>query len=700
MTYPTFRTPKRLLVGHPMRSNQMAETELPKLLALPVYCSDPISSNAYATQEILLVLALGGATLIFATPWVALVVVGLLGLVTLSYRQTCYAYPDGGGAYAVSKANLGRHASLIAAAALLVDYVMTVAVSVAASVENLTSAFPFLLPYTVLLCCAIIIALMVMNLRGVRESGTLFAIPTYAFILSVFAMLGVGFYQVLVGHTPVAESSNLGFAHGGPLGAALIILLLRAFASGCTSLTGVEAVSNGVPTFRAPKSRNAATTLLAMAGLSIAMMIGIAVLSAMANVHIAENLSDLTNVPGGYQQRTVLAQLSSAVFGNNTFGFFAVQLSTTFILAMAANTAFNGFPILASILAEDRFLPKQLTRRGDRLVFSNGILMLSGVAMLLIVAFDGSVTRLIQLYILGVFVSFTLSQSGMVVYWRRQAAERGWTLRHLGSAMINGVGAAATAIVLVIVLLTKFTHGAYLVVIAMPLLVIAMLQVKKHYKKVSAQLAPKAAGMILPSRIHAVVLISQVNEPALKALAFAKAIRPSTITALHVDVHRRRTDKLMRDWSDREIAVPLRIVACEYRDMLTPVISYLERIEIGPRDVVEVFIPEYVTGHWWEALLHNQSALRLKSRLLYMPGVMVTSVPYQLRSAEQYSLDRAGSAAQHGDAGAHGPSAPALPPSASDRGETPPTSPDDALGTDHNVAEGTTEGAHLAISQR
>ena len=683
-----------------MRSNQMAETELPKLLALPVYCSDPISSNAYATQEILLVLALGGATLIFATPWVALVVVGLLGLVTLSYRQTCYAYPDGGGAYAVSKANLGRHASLIAAAALLVDYVMTVAVSVAASVENLTSAFPFLLPYTVLLCCAIIVALMVMNLRGVRESGTLFAIPTYAFILSVFAMLGVGFYQVLVGHTPVAESSNLGFAHGGPLGAALIILLLRAFASGCTSLTGVEAVSNGVPTFRAPKSRNAATTLLAMAGLSIAMMIGIAVLSAMANVHIAENLSDLTNVPGGYQQRTVLAQLSSAVFGNNTFGFFAVQLSTTFILAMAANTAFNGFPILASILAEDRFLPKQLTRRGDRLVFSNGILMLSGVAMLLIVAFDGSVTRLIQLYILGVFVSFTLSQSGMVVYWRRQAAERGWTLRHLGSAMINGVGAAATAIVLVIVLLTKFTHGAYLVVIAMPLLVIAMLQVKKHYKKVSAQLAPKAAGMILPSRIHAVVLISQVNEPALKALAFAKAIRPSTITALHVDVHRRRTDKLMRDWSDREIAVPLRIVACEYRDMLTPVISYLERIEIGPRDVVEVFIPEYVTGHWWEALLHNQSALRLKSRLLYMPGVMVTSVPYQLRSAEQYSLDRAGSAAQHGDAGAHGPSAPALPPSASDRGETRPTSPDDALGTDHNVAEGTTEGAHLAISQR
>jgi hypothetical protein len=431
-----------------------------------------------------------------------------------------------------------------------------------------------------------------------------------------------------------------------------------------------------------------------MAGLSIAMMIGIAVLSALSNVHIAENASDLTGAPSGYAQRTVLAQLSSAIFGNNTFGFFAVQLSTTLILAMAANTAFNGFPILASILADDRFLPKQLTRRGDRLVFSNGIIMLSGIAMVLIIAFNGSVTRLIQLYILGVFVSFTLSQSGMVVYWRRQAKEHGWTFRHFGSAAINGVGAAATAIVLVIVLLTKFTHGAYLVVIAMPVLVFAMLQVKKHYTKVSAQLAPKAAGMVLPSRMHAVVLISQVNEPALKALAFAKAIRPSTITALHVDVHRLRTDKLMREWSDREIAVPLRIVACEYRDLITPVINYLERIEIGPRDVVQVFIPEYVTGHWWEAILHNQSALRLKSRLLYMPGVMVTSVPYQLRSAEQYSLDRPGSAAPHVQAGEASP-VPALPESG--RG-TPPIPPVDGTGMDHDVAKGAKEGSHLAGS--
>jgi amino acid transporter len=629
-----------------MRSNQMSETLLPKTLALPVYCSDPISSNAYATQEILLVLALGGATAVLATPWVALFVVGLLALVTISYRQTCYAYPDGGGAYAVSKDNLGKSAALIAAAALMVDYVMTVAVSIAASVENLISAFPNLLPYHVSLCVGFIMVLTLMNLRGVRESGTLFAIPTYGFIASVFIMLGAGFWQAMNGHMPVAESASFGFVDVSPTGAALIILLLRAFASGCTSLTGVEAVSNGVPTFRKPKSRNAATTLIVMAVLSISMMAGLAFLSTWSGVHIADSLEQLTNVPDGYIQRTVLAQLSSAVFGNNTFGFFAVQGFTTLILALAANTAFNGFPILASILAEDRFLPKQLGRRGDRLVFSNGILILASVAAGLIVAFDGSVTKLIQLYILGVFVSFTLSQAGMVVYWRRQAKEHGWTTGHLSAAAVNSVGALATAVVLVIVLLTKFTHGAYLVVIAMPLLVFLMLRIHRHYQRVSHQLRAAAGGITLPSRIHAVVLISQLNEPSLKALAFARAIRPSTITALRVDTSPARTKKLIAEWAERDIAVPLTIVTSTYRDLTEPVLDYLTKIHIGPRDVVQVFVPEYVVGHWWETILHNQSALRLKGRLLYMPGVMVTSVPYQLKSAEPFVLERPGAEAE------------------------------------------------------
>jgi len=642
----SFRLPKRLLVGNPMRSNQMSETLLPKRLALPVYCSDPISSNAYATQEILLVLAVGGAASVLLTPWVAIVVVSLLALVTISYRQTCYAYPNGGGAYAVSKDNLGRMPSLIAAAALLVDYVMTVAVSIAASVENLVSAFPELHQYTVGLCIAFIAILTLMNLRGVRESGTLFAIPTYGFILSVFVMLGAGFWQALNGHTPVAESANFGFVEVSPTGAALIILLLRAFASGCTSLTGVEAVSNGVPTFQKPKSRNASSTLIIMAALSISMMIGISFLATWSGVHIADTAEGLTGVPDGYIQRTVLAQLSSAVFGNNTIGFFAVQGFTTLILAMAANTAFNGFPILASILAEDRFLPKQLGRRGDRLVFSNGILILASVAALLIVAFDGSVTKLIQLYILGVFVSFTLSQAGMVVYWRRQAADHGWTPNHIGAAVVNTVGAVATAVVLVIVLITKFTHGAYLVVVAMPLLVFLMLRIHKHYRRVSRQLKAAAGGITLPSRIHAVVLISQLNEPSLKALAFARAIRPSTITALRVDTNTARTKKLIAEWAERDIAVPLTIVNSEFRDLTEPVLDYLSKIHIGPRDVVQVFVPEYVVGHWWETILHNQSALRLKSRLLYMPGVMVTSVPYQLMSAEPFVLERPGAEAE------------------------------------------------------
>jgi amino acid transporter len=643
------RIPKRILVGNPMRSAQLHETLLPKRIALPVYCSDPISSNAYATQEILLVLAMGGAAAILLTPWVALVVVTLLGLVTLSYRSTCHAYPSGGGAYAVSRANLGRLPSLVAAAALLVDYVMTVAVSVASGVENLVSAFPTLGAYSVAIAVVMIAGLAIMNLRGVKESGTLFAIPTYGFVISVFILLIVGFWNVATGHAPVAESAQFGFASSNPAGAALLILLLRAFASGCTSLTGVEAVSNGVPTFRVPKAHNAAVTLMMMGGLSIAMMLGISVLSTIAGIHIADGLDQLTGVAPGYEQRTVLAQLSAATFGNNSIGFFAVQGFTTLILILAANTAFNGFPVLSSILADDRYMPKQFARRGDRLVFSNGILILAGVAAALIVGFDGSVSKLIQLYILGVFVSFTLSQSGMVVYWRREARLNGWNPKTIASAIINTVGAAATALVLVVVLITKFTHGAYLVVIAIPLLVWLMVRVERHYRRTSAQLSPKTAGITLPSRIHAVVLVSQLNEPALKALAFARAIHPSTVVALHVDTHSERTSKLVAEWAKREIPVPLTTVTSEYRDLTDPVLGYLQHIRMGPRDVIEVFVPEYVVGRWWEAILHNQSALRLKSRLLYLPGVMVTSVPYHLKSAEQWTMPHPGGAAEEVD---------------------------------------------------
>jgi len=396
----------------------MGETLLPKKLALPVFCSDPLSSNAYATEEILLMLSLGGLTLLHLTAWVGAAVVLLLVVVVLSYRQTCHAYPDGGGAYAVSRANLGHKAALIAASALLVDYVLTVAVSVAAGVANIVSAVPSLAPHVVILAVGLVSLLAMMNLRGLKESGRFFAIPTYGFVLCVFAMIALGLMQMLWGHAPVAESSTIGIrAQENASGLLLVALVLRAFASGCTALTGVEAVSNGVPNFKKPRSHHAAATLAIMGTLTIVMFVGITTLALVAKVHVGADPSQLVGAPSGYHQGTVIAQIAGAVFGSNSFGFFAVQAFTAAILVMAANTAFNGFPILASILGQHGYLPRQFARRGDRLVFSNGIVILALMAIALIWAFDASTTRLIQLYIIGVFVSFTLSQSGMVRHW-------------------------------------------------------------------------------------------------------------------------------------------------------------------------------------------------------------------------------------------------------------------------------------------
>ncbi len=408
--------------------------------------------------------------------------------------------------------------------------------------------------------------------------------------------------------------------------------MLRAFASGCTALTGVEAVSNGVPNFRPPKSKNASATLAIMAGLTIAMFIGITSMALITHVHIADDPSRLLNAPAGYTQKTVIAQLSGAVFGSASLGFYLVQTFTALILVLAANTAFNGFPILASILGHDGFMPRQMSRRGDRLVFSNGILVLATAAVALLIVFDASTTRLIQLYIIGVFVSFTLSQAGMVRHWsgelRTGPANR--RLQVLRARVINGFGAALTALVLVIVLATKFTHGAYLVVIAMPILYALMHGIKRHYQRVDHELIPRVEGVPLPSRVHAVVLISRLNAPALRALAFARATRPSTLVALTVRTDKADTDRLVEEWKARDVPVALTVLDSPYRDISRPAIEYIADIRrTGPRDVVAVFIPEYVVEHWWEQLLHNQSALRLKARLLFQSGVMVTSVPWR-----------------------------------------------------------------------
>ena len=614
----------------------MGETLLPKRLALPVFCSDPLSSVAYATEQIVLVLGLGGLALLTLTPWLGLTVVLLLVIVVASYRQTCFAYPNGGGAYAVSRENLGEDASLVAAAALLIDYVLTVAVSVVAGVAAITSAVPELADEAVAISLAFVVLLTLTNLRGVKESGRAFALPTYAFVAAIYLLLAVAFAKILLGAGITAESAHYklrGVAETG--GLYTVFLALRAFASGCTALTGVEAISNGVPSFREPKSRNAATTLAVMGFLAITMFGGITALAVLSHVHMAEDPSALVGF-SGETQRTALSQIALATFGEGGL-FFFVQAATGAILILAANTAYSGFPTLSSLLARDGFLPNQLASRGDRLVFSNGIVVLALTASALIVAFHADVTRLIHLYILGVFLSFTLSQAGMVRHWsRRIEAERpsaGERRRLRRSQLLNATGALATGIVLVIVLATKFTQGAWIVVLTMPVLFVAMKGVARHYTQVARELSPSASGVALPARIHAVVLVNNLRAPTLRALAFAQATRPETLVAVKVSEHG-ADDPFALEWRARGVPAPLVILESPYRETVRPILRYVRHLRREhPDDVISVIIPEYVVGRWWEQTLHNQTALRIKSRLRLEPGVSITSVPWQLGAA-------------------------------------------------------------------
>ena len=640
---------KRLLLGRPFRSDSLGHTLLSKRIALPIFASDPLSSVAYATQEILLILTLGGLAYLHLTPWIAGGVVVLLAVVVLSYRQVVRAYPSGGGSYEVASKNLGPLAGLVVAAALLVDYVMTVAVSVAAGVDNIISAIPSLNSYRVAINIGFLLVLTAMNLRGVRESGRTFAVPTYAFVVGVYLMVGIGLVRALIGHPPVAESANYGIRaeQVGLTTLALALLVLRAFSSGCTALTGVEAISNGVPAFRKPKALNAARTMTAMGLMAITMFAGVTALALIAKTRITENTCDLIGFTGNCEtdpQRTVIAQIAAAVFGNNSILFFYMQAATALILILAANTAYNGFPLLASILAEDRYLPRQLQNRGDRLAYSNGIILLALTAGGLVYAFDGSVTRLIQLYIMGVFTSFTLCQAGMVRHWNaelKDASTPAERRRFNTARAINAFGACLTGVVLVVVMLTKFTHGAYLVVIAIPLLCLLMQAIHKHYASVRAELRVDDQGEeTLPSRVHAVVLVSGWNKATQRAILFARATRPDTLTALTVNVNDADTRALHREWESLDINVPLKVVESPYREITRPVLGYIKRLRTGPRDVVCVYIPETVVGRWWENLLHNQSSLRIKARLLFEPDVMVTSVPYQLHSAAHRDLTK------------------------------------------------------------
>ncbi|MDP9435505.1 MAG: APC family permease [Actinomycetota bacterium] len=640
---------KRVVIGRALRSDRQSEQELPKRLALPIFASDPLSSVTYATQELLVVLTLGGLAYLWLTPYLAAGVVVLLTVVVLSYRQLVHAYPSGGGDYQVASENLGKRAGGVVASALLVDYVLTVAVSVSAGVDNLISAFEGLAEHRVLLAVLFVGFLTAMNLRGVKESGKAFAVPTYGFVLGVGVLIAYGLFRAVSGDPPVAESAAYTVVpeegKDELAGLAFAFLALRAFASGCTALTGVEAIANGVPAFRKPKSRNAATTLALMGLIAMGMFVGITALAMISDVRYSEHPDEqFVEFQDGDVQRSVIAQVAAAVFGDGTLPFFYLQAMAAGILILAANTAFNGFPLLGSILAQDRYLPRQLHTRGDRLVYSNGIVLLAVAAGLLIWAFDASVTRLIQLYIIGVFTSFTFGQAGMVRHWNRllasgavTAARRGTVLR---SRAINGLGAGLTGLVLVIVTLTKFTHGAYLVLIAMPVLYAVMRAIHNHYERVAEELRPDDDVVPLPSRNHAIVLVSKVHAPTLRALAYARAARPHTLTALTVQVDPEESRALQEEWDRRDLPVPLTVLDSPYREITRPVLDYVRDVRRkSPRDVVTVFIPEYVVGRWWEQLLHNQSALRLKGRLLFQPGVMVTSVAYQLRSSDRRKDD-------------------------------------------------------------
>ncbi|MGH3357309.1 MAG: APC family permease [Nocardioidaceae bacterium] len=646
---------KRLVLGRKLKSTQLSDTLLPKRVALPVFASDAMSSVAYSPDEIFLVLSVAGVSA-YSYSWKIAILVAIVMLaVVTSYRQNVQAYPSGGGDYEVATVNIGPRLGLTVGSALLVDYVLTVAVSISSAAQYASTAIDPLAGHQVTVAVAATVFLMAMNLRGVRESGTVFAIPTYLFIAAILGMSVWGFIRYAAGDLPDAASADLRLVEhedfaSGLGGFAFAFLLLRAFSSGCAALTGVEAISNGVPAFRKPKGRNAATTLLLLGGIAIAMAMSIVTLANVMDVRVAEDPAvDLIGPDGepmgsDYHQQPLIGQLAEGIFQGFDAGFFFVTAVTGLILVLAANTAFNGFPVLGSILARDRYLPRALDTRGDRLAFSNGIVALAAAAIVLIVAFDAEVTKLIQLYIVGVFVSFTASQTGMVRHWTRllrDETDPATRRRMHRNRIINGFGLSVTGLVLIIVLITKFFAGAWISIAAMAVIFFVMRGIGRHYDHVSDELAIDDTDITLPSRVHAIVLVSKLHKPTMRALAYARISRPNTIEAITVDLDPDATQDLLRRWDEMGLPVPLTMLDSPYRELVRPVVRYVKGIRRqSPRDIVAVYIPEYVVGHWWEQLLHNQTALRLKGRLLFTPGVLVTSVPYQLRSS-RFARERA-----------------------------------------------------------
>jgi len=619
---------KRLLVGRALKTEQAAHERLTKKTALAVFSSDALSSTAYATEEILLVLAVAAvATANSSFAYVVPISIGiavLLAIVATSYRQTIHAYPFGGGAYIVAKDNLGTTPGLVAAASLLVDYVLTVSVSIAAGVAAITSAvqgtrYAGLSEHKVMLCLIFIAFIAIANLRGVRESGALFATPTYVFVVSFLFMIVFGFFNYLVygGAAAAPIEEELRTAEGYSLQPLTLFLLLGAFSNGCAALTGIEAISNGVQAFKKPEARNAATTLVWMAALLTIMFLGTSVMAYLYHVHPKHS-------------ETLISQFARIMFtGSLGWFYYVVQSATAAILVLAANTAFADFPRLSSLLARDRFLPRQFANRGDRLVFSNGIVILAVFSGMLVIVFGGDTSRLIPLYAVGVFLSFTLSQSGMVVHWLRERATLNSDWRK--SIVINAVGALATFIVLCVFIATKFIHGAWIVVLVVPVMVAVFRAINKHYLTVGKQLSTEGMDQLKPLRHRVIVPISGIHRGVVSALQYAQSIARDRVQAVYVDFGEDATVSLKDKWERWGAGVELVVLPSPYRELTRPLLRYINRISReNSNDMITVVLPEFIPARWWQHVLHNQSSLLLKGSLLFKKGVIVTSVPYHL----------------------------------------------------------------------
>jgi amino acid transporter len=607
---------KRLFVGQPLATEELAHERLSKRIALAVFSSDALSSVAYATEAILIALSAAGAmALNYVTP-IAGAIALLLITVAFSYRQTIAAYPQGGGTYIVSRENLGTLPSLVAASSLMIDYVLTVAVSMSAAVAAITSAVRLLEPYRIELAIGLIGIVSLANLRGIKESGRIFALPTYLFIFSMFGLIGVGLYHILTGQ--VVEAPPPAVTHfPAEVQSLSIFLLLRAFAAGCTALTGIEAISDGVPAFKKPESRNASITLVAMVIILCTMFIGITVLADVYNI-----------IPdGSAEPETANSQLARAILGSGSPYYYILQIATMLILILASNTAFADFPRLSYFLASDRFLPRQFAQRGDRLVFSNGVLALGMFSSLLVIAFGAKEQSLLPLYAIGVFTSFTLSQLGMVQRWRRLRTP-GWQR----SAAINTIGAVTTGVVLVVLAATKFTEGAWAVLVLIPVLVVLLRSVHSHYAAVARQLSLAEAPAPTAVRRHtALVLISGVHRGVIPALQYALSLAPDNATAVYVDMDADATEKIKARWQQWGCGVPLVVLPSPYRSLVRPLMQYIDEVEARyDDDVLTIILPEFVPSKWWQHLLHNQTALLIKGALLFSRGKVVTSVPYHL----------------------------------------------------------------------